>query len=116
MAPAGPWDFLLLLALGDLFFARKRDFLWGVFFVFWGGVVALSGGAFAFWGVFSRYATIISRAARFFLFFPPRGGVSKTRNFRSGPEAPWPADSRWRVRGCSQEAPFGFIRVRSHGK
>ena len=31
------------------------------------------GGDFAFWGVFSRYATIISRAARFFLALFPAG-------------------------------------------
>ena len=54
MAPAGPWELPFFFGVGTFFFARKRDFLWGVFFVFWGGVVALSGGAFAFWGVFSR--------------------------------------------------------------
>ena len=73
MAPAGPWELAFLFWRRDLFFARKRGFcgegggsrfLW-CFCAFFGDV--------AFWGVFSRYATIISRAARKFFFFFPRG-------------------------------------------
>ena len=93
MAPAGPWEFAFLFWRRDLFFARKREIFLVFFCSFFGGVflrflVVIAHFFkvdFAFWGVFSRYAAIISRAARFFWgAFPPRGAVSKTRNFRFG--------------------------------
>ena len=44
-------------------------------------VVSHFGGDFAFWGVFSRYAAIISRCARFLGGFPPPQGRAQNVKF-----------------------------------
>ena len=77
-----------VLASGLVFRAEALNFFVCVPPPVFGGVFALFGGDFAFffvvgdfafWGVFSRYAAIISRAARKTIWFPPpRGAVSKT--------------------------------------
>ena len=91
MAPAGPWELAFLFWRRDLFFARKRDFCVCFLFVF-GGVFALLGGVFALRGHYFACSAI-------FLAFPPRGAVSKRKNFRSArwsyflgpPITPWSA-------------------------
>ena len=75
MAPAGPWELAFLFWRRDLFFALTREKIIWFFFsflvVFLRFLVVISHfwGDFAFWGVLSRYAAIISRAARNFVGF-----------------------------------------------
>ena len=84
MAPAGLWELAFCFGVGTYFSRVSAIFFWGVFFaflvVFFAFLVVILRflGDFAFWGVFSRYATIISRAARKKIAFFFRGAVSKT--------------------------------------